>query len=141
MHGAAGTDDEHGDMFPLGTRARFVRLWPEGSTLGDRIKKPPHHRYYKLTFQTGIGRLNPLEDPRIARSKHHSLYDLPILSVCALLCRAEGFADMDECGKAQRECPGRLLELAVCIVFLDAIRCQKIIAAWDHRYLVKLLSI
>jgi hypothetical protein len=52
-----------------------------------------------------------LEDPRIARSKRHSLHDILIVSICALLCGAEGFVDMEEFGKAQREWLGQLLEL------------------------------
>ena len=42
-----------------------------------------------------------LEDPRIARSKRHALDDILIISVCALLCGAEGFVEMEEFGKAQ----------------------------------------
>ena len=36
-------------------------------------------------------RFNQLQDPRIARSKRHSLHDILIVSICALLCGAEGF--------------------------------------------------
>jgi len=56
-------------------------------------------------------RFHQLEDPRIARSKRHSLHDILIVSVCALLCGAEGFVEMEEFGKAQREWLGQLLEL------------------------------
>ena len=52
-----------------------------------------------------------LEDPRMERGKIHSLHDLLIISVCALLCGAEGFVDMEEFGKAQREWLGEWLEL------------------------------
>ena len=52
-----------------------------------------------------------LTDPRIERSKRHALDDILLISICALLCGAEGFADMEEFGKAQREWLGRLLEL------------------------------
>ena len=55
-------------------------------------------------------RFNPLQDPRIARSKRHSLHDILIVSICALLCGAEGFVDMEEFGQAQREWLGQLLE-------------------------------
>ena len=53
-------------------------------------------------------RFQQLEDPRIARSKRHSLHDILIISACALLCGAEGFVDMEEFGKAQREWLGQL---------------------------------
>jgi predicted transposase YbfD/YdcC len=56
-------------------------------------------------------RFQQLQDPRIARSKRHSLHDILIVSVCALLCGAEGFVDMEEFGKAQREWLSQLLEL------------------------------
>ena len=52
-----------------------------------------------------------LEDPRLARSKRHSLHDILLLSICALLCGAEGFAEMEEFGKAQHAWLSRLLEL------------------------------
>jgi predicted transposase YbfD/YdcC len=54
---------------------------------------------------------NQLEDPRIARSKRHSLHDILIISVCALLCGAEGFVDMEEFGQAQQAWLGQFLEL------------------------------
>ena len=52
-----------------------------------------------------------LEDPRLARSKRHSLDDLLLISICALLCGAEGFVDMEEFGKAQRDWLQHLLAL------------------------------
>jgi len=58
-----------------------------------------------------INHFAQLTDPRIERSKRHALGDILIISVCALLFGAEGFAEMEEFGKAQREWLGRLLEL------------------------------
>ena len=55
--------------------------------------------------------LRQLSDPRIEGSKRHARGDLLIISICALLCGAEGFAEMEEFGKAQREWLRRLLEL------------------------------
>jgi predicted transposase YbfD/YdcC len=52
-----------------------------------------------------------LEDPRIDRGKMHSLHDLLIISLCALLCGAESFVDMADFGRAQHEWLSRLLEL------------------------------
>lgn len=52
-----------------------------------------------------------LDDPRIERGRIHSLHDLLIISVCALLCGAEGFVDMEEFGKAQHDWLKGLLEL------------------------------
>ena len=58
-----------------------------------------------------IKHLAQLSDPRIDRSKRHALGDILIISICALLCGAEGFAEMEEFGKAQRAWLGRWLEL------------------------------
>ena len=52
-----------------------------------------------------------LEDPRLARSKRHALHDILLISLCALLCGAEGFVDIEEFGKAQRDWLERLLAL------------------------------
>ena len=52
-----------------------------------------------------------LSDPRIERGKCHRLHDILIISVCALLCGAEGFVDMEEFGQAQRDWLSQLLEL------------------------------
>ena len=52
-----------------------------------------------------------LTDPRMERSKRHALGDILVISLCALLCGAEGFAEMEGFGKAQRAWLGRLLEL------------------------------
>jgi predicted transposase YbfD/YdcC len=52
-----------------------------------------------------------LEDPRVERSRVHSLHDILLIALCALLCGAEGFVDMADFGQAQREWLSRLLEL------------------------------
>ena len=52
-----------------------------------------------------------LEDPRIARSKRHWLHDILLVSICALLCGAEGFVDIEEFGRARRDWLARLLAL------------------------------
>ena len=52
-----------------------------------------------------------LDDPRIARSRRHALEDILIISICALLCGAEGFVDMEDFGNAQHDWLSRVLEL------------------------------
>lgn len=52
-----------------------------------------------------------LEDPRVERSRRHSLHDILLLGLCALLCGAESFVDMEDFGKAQRAWLSQWLEL------------------------------
>jgi len=50
-------------------------------------------------------------DPRIDRCRRHKLIDLLVIAVCAMLCGAEGFTEMEEFGLARREWLARFLEL------------------------------
>ena len=43
----------------------------------------------------------PLTDPRVERSRHHKLIDIIVIAVCAVLCGADGWADMERFGKAK----------------------------------------
>src|SRR6185312_8353611 len=42
-------------------------------------------------------------DPRVNRTKDHDLIDVVIIALCALLCAAESFYDMEEFGLAKQE--------------------------------------
>ena len=44
-----------------------------------------------------------LPDPRVNRTKDHDLIDVVIIALCALLCAAESFYDMEEFGLAKQE--------------------------------------
>ena len=44
-----------------------------------------------------------LPDPRMDRSKQHSLLDIIVIAFCAVLCGAEGWEDMEEFGLAKEE--------------------------------------
>ncbi len=44
-----------------------------------------------------------LQDPRIDRSKQHSLLDIVVIAFCAMLCGAEGWEDMEDFGKAKQD--------------------------------------
>src|SRR6266851_7403597 len=52
-----------------------------------------------------------LSDPRMERSKRHSLLDIIILAVCATLGNADGWADIERFGKAKIDFFRRFLEL------------------------------
>ena len=42
-----------------------------------------------------------VEDPRVERTKRHRLRDIMILAMCGVICGAEGWVDIEECGKAK----------------------------------------
>src|SRR5699024_9675634 len=44
-----------------------------------------------------------LVDPRIERNKRHSLEDILILTVCAFICNADSWTDVEDFGHAKRE--------------------------------------
>lgn len=44
-----------------------------------------------------------LPDPRVDRTKAHDLIDILIIAICALLCGAQTFNDMEDFGRAKQE--------------------------------------
>src|SRR5437870_13613541 len=50
-----------------------------------------------------IEELKTIADPRVDRTKDHDLIDILVIAVCALLCAAESFNDMEDFGKAKQE--------------------------------------
>ncbi len=42
-------------------------------------------------------------DPRIDRCKRHLLIDIIAIGICAVICSADSFVEMEEFGKAKRE--------------------------------------
>jgi predicted transposase YbfD/YdcC len=48
-----------------------------------------------------IEHLSLIKDPRVNRTKDHELVDILVLAICALLCRAETFNDMEDFGNAK----------------------------------------
>lgn len=52
-----------------------------------------------------------LTDPRIDRTKEHSLHDILVISLCAMLCGAEGFVDFEVFGNCRIEWLRTVLEL------------------------------
>jgi predicted transposase YbfD/YdcC len=49
-----------------------------------------------------VEHFQPLEDPRIERTKRHSLLDILVIALCTLLTGGEGFQDMELFGKSKR---------------------------------------
>ena len=44
-----------------------------------------------------------LEDPRVDRTKRHSLTDIVTIAICAVICGAEGWTQVEEFGQAKRK--------------------------------------
>src|SRR6266511_4054012 len=52
-----------------------------------------------------------IDDPRIERTKEHQLLDIITIAVCAVICGAESWNDMEEFGKAKLAFFERFLDL------------------------------
>lgn len=52
-----------------------------------------------------------LKDPRIDRTKRHLLTDIIVISICAVICGAEGWEDIEEFAEARKEWFEGILEL------------------------------
>src|SRR5688500_9500167 len=50
-----------------------------------------------------IEHLATITDPRVNRTRDHELIDVLVLAICALLCRAETFNEMEDFGNAKYE--------------------------------------
>jgi predicted transposase YbfD/YdcC len=52
-----------------------------------------------------------LEDPRVERTKRHKLLDIIIIAICATICGAQGWVEIEEFGKEKEAWLKSLLEL------------------------------
>jgi predicted transposase YbfD/YdcC len=52
-----------------------------------------------------------IEDPRVDRTKLHSLLDIIVTAICAVVCGAEDWADVEAFGKAKEDWLKKYLEL------------------------------
>ncbi len=55
------------------------------------------------TGQTIVEHFSDLKDPRVEQTKLHSLMDILVIAVCAVICEADSWVDMEEYGKAKYE--------------------------------------
>lgn len=55
--------------------------------------------------------LEEIADPRIERHKQHRLIDILVIAICAMICHAEGWEDIEEFGLAKQEWFETFLEL------------------------------
>ena len=52
-----------------------------------------------------------LTDPRVERTREHKLLDIVMIAICAVICGADGWTDIEEFGKAKRAWLQTFLEL------------------------------
>ena len=64
-------------------------------------------------FPTLVECLSDLPDPRVERTRLHSLMNILVIAICAVLCGAEGWDDMTAFGVAKREWLQERLGLAL----------------------------
>jgi ABC-type proline/glycine betaine transport system permease subunit len=53
-----------------------------------------------------------LEDPRIERTKEHLLLDIVAIAICAVICGAESWVDIEAYGQAKQDWLAQFLSLA-----------------------------
>jgi predicted transposase YbfD/YdcC len=58
-----------------------------------------------------IEHLEQVSDPRLERTKRHKLIDILVIAVCATVCGAEAWTEMEEFGEAKESWFRRFLEL------------------------------
>lgn len=61
--------------------------------------------------QTLFDHLSIIEDPRRDRTKRHLLIDILVVAVCATICGAEGWTEIEEFGRAKQAWLKQFLEL------------------------------
>jgi len=65
----------------------------------------------KLKAEALFERLRKIDDPRREHQKFHSLFDILVISICAVICGAEHWTEMEEFGEAKQEWLSTFLEL------------------------------
>jgi predicted transposase YbfD/YdcC len=53
-----------------------------------------------------------ISDPRVNRGKNHDLLEMVFITICAVICGADGWADVERFGKSKREWLEQFLRLA-----------------------------
>jgi predicted transposase YbfD/YdcC len=69
-----------------------------------------------------VDHFSDIEDPRIERNKLHKLIDILTITICAVVCNADTWEDIEEFGKAKEGWFRKYLELANGIPSHDTIR-------------------
>lgn len=61
-----------------------------------------------LTLAESFGKI---KDPRVERTRQHKLIDILIIAICAVICGAEGWGEIEQFGREKREWLTTFLEL------------------------------
>ena len=87
-----------------------------------------------------MGHFSILRDPRMQKKKRHRLIDILVIAICAVICGAEGWEEMERYGVAKFEWLKTFLELphgipsddtfARVFSIIDPIEFQRCFAAW-----------
>lgn len=69
-----------------------------------------------------VGYLSIIPDPRIERSRRHNLLDILVIAVCAVICGAEGWTEIEDFGVSKEDWFKEFLELPSGIPSHDTFR-------------------
>ena len=76
----------------------------------------------KLKAEILFESLTLIDDPRREHQKIHSLFDILVISICAVICGVEHWTEMEEFGEAKQEWFASFLELENGIPSYDTFR-------------------
>ncbi len=65
----------------------------------------------QLKVKTLFDNISTIKDPRIERHKRHSLADILVIAMCAMICAADTWEEIEEFGHAKHEWLATFLEL------------------------------
>lgn len=82
----------------------------------------PREKLGKVEVIMLIQIFKDIEDPRIERCKLHQLIDILVIAICAVICGAETWKEMEEFGKSKQEWLESILELRNGIPSTDTFR-------------------
>ena len=77
---------------------------------------------FQIAPESLMDYLDALEDPRIDRTKKHALIDILIIAICAAICGAKSWIDIQDFGNAKKEWFSTFLDLGHGIPSHDTFR-------------------
>jgi predicted transposase YbfD/YdcC len=80
-------------------------------TIGMTVQASPVGGFRSGNSDSILEHFSELEDPRVDRTKDHSLESILVISLMAMVCGAESFTEMEEFGEAKKDWLGSLLSL------------------------------
>lgn len=94
----------------------------------------------KLKAEVLFESLTKIDDPRRDHQKFHSLFDILVISICAVICGAEHWTEIEEFGEAKQEWFSSFLELENgmpshdtfrrVFILLDNIKLKEVFVEW-----------